>query len=98
MPPVVNLAALNRLTDAEASLFGYGTLSSNGSNIQLINNGHTVQVKLPTDYQPDATVVYKGKHVTAYNALWCDADTSSRSSAASNVLGCACWNVSATTW
>lgn len=55
------LAALRRLNDTEASRFSYGQLSSNGSNINIKNNGHTVVVNLPPTYKPDASVVYRGE-------------------------------------
>eukprot|EP00879_Flechtneria_rotunda_P002963 GHRR01003180.1.p1 GENE.GHRR01003180.1~~GHRR01003180.1.p1 ORF type:complete len:336 (+),score=57.13 GHRR01003180.1:219-1226(+) len=49
-----------RVKDADASQFNYGKLASTGDNIKILNNGHTVQVGLPADYKPNATVVAKG--------------------------------------
>lgn len=37
-------AAFVKIPDGDQSIFGYGKLESNATNIKVVNNGHTVQV------------------------------------------------------
>ncbi|KAF6259944.1 alpha carbonic anhydrase [Scenedesmus sp. NREL 46B-D3] len=48
----------------EHSIFDYGLLASNGSNVKVVNNGHTVQVVFPAEYVHNASVVAKGDPAT----------------------------------
>lgn len=55
----------NKVADSDATYMGYGQLASNGSNIKVVNNGHTVQVVFPAGYAPNASVVIRGDPSTA---------------------------------
>jgi hypothetical protein len=37
-------AGFQAVLPGEHSIFDYGVLASNGSNVKIVNNGHTVQV------------------------------------------------------
>lgn len=37
-------AVFLKIADGDETRFDYGQLASNGSNIKVVNNGHTVQV------------------------------------------------------
>jgi hypothetical protein len=52
---------MNLLEEGEETKLEYGQLKSTGSNIRLMNNGHTVQVVIPSDYKPNVTVAVRGK-------------------------------------
>lgn len=52
--------AFDLVPAGQESRFGYGKLLSDGSNIKLLNNGHTVQVVLPTSFAPNVTVAALG--------------------------------------
>jgi hypothetical protein len=58
---VPSLAALQSPPIGEHSVFDYGALRSTGDNLEILNNGHTVQLVLPATYQPNVTVVAKGE-------------------------------------
>ena len=48
---------LPQLPPAARTIFNYGTVLSNGTNIEVINNGHTIQLEFPGSYfTPEVTV------------------------------------------
>lgn len=55
--------AFSLVSAGAESRFDYGTLASDGSNIAVTNNGHTVVVTLPSTFRPvNATVAAVGAH------------------------------------
>eukprot|EP00877_Chromochloris_zofingiensis_P007526 jgi/Chrzof1/3026/Cz12g08200.t1 len=53
-------SAFPSIADVDRSIFTYTTITSDGSNTRVINNGHTIQVAFPSDYKPNVTAVVKG--------------------------------------
>jgi carbonic anhydrase len=61
MLPVTGAAA-SRLEQPDAkSSFSYGTLT----DPKIVNNGHTLQVSLPADFQSDVKIPIKGEDTSS---------------------------------
>ncbi len=61
VPYVCCWTAYEPVPQGEDTRLNYGVLHSNGKDVQLTNNGHTVQLSWNKSFMPDVTVAVRGR-------------------------------------